>query len=170
MARSLRTQSEDELLAKVREMRASETSTRAAYVAILVEQGAVFDELRSRHLSGEVGPSLSWSVYCRRKLGHTRAEVDECIALSRADDPMAFWNELRRQKRQRLDESTRGSRETRTIIVRRPGVVFGYFSELEDGGKALFLRLLWRTYPKMTRRVGDEVELGGEDEDDRPLA
>jgi hypothetical protein len=153
-----------ELNVRLHELKKQETVDSRAMVDCWVELGKILDEVRNRHLTGKLGKS-SWATYCRKEYDLTKTLVDRYIATSRAKDPYAYLEKLLQEDSEKKSRS-RGDKtreHTGPIIIKRPGVIFGYLVDLDDAGKAEFFALCWRNYPKLMRRVGDSVGVGDVD-------
>lgn len=146
--------SEQDLIAKLHELRKTDVRLQQETAAVWAEQGQLLDHLRTRHMNGQLETSATWPQYCYRHFGMTGREANDRITVFRAEDPLAAFREIITKK-----EKNKNGRnpDRRTIIIRRPGVVYAEFEELDEAGKRLFLRKLWRDYPKLVRSVGDEV-------------
>lgn len=154
--------SSEELLATLGELTKRAASATKALVDVWIDAGQILAELRERHIRGDFGKA-SWASYCRR-IGLSRKMADIYIGAYEAPDRKAYLEQMLDPER---GERAREPKAPITIIVKRPGVVFGYITELNEPAKLELFALLWRNYPKLLRKVGDQV---GAEGDERPGA
>jgi hypothetical protein len=154
-----------DLVAQLRELTANEAADRLIMFGRWRDAGAVLIELRERHLKGDLG-TKSWAQYCH-KLGVLKVDAELYIAASQADNPAEFIDEVFRIRDRRAEQDA-ARRGPRTIIIRRPGVVFGYLTELTEGARREFWALCWRNYAREMRRAGDMIGITGDEEERRP--
>jgi hypothetical protein len=146
----------EQLATLLSDLMKQDKTTRLANFGLWRDAGFILAELKERHLTGKLG-SGSWASYCK-KLRVTKADADLYIAASQADDPAAFLDRLYLLEEQREARRKSGKdKEEKAIIVKQPGVIFGYITGLPEAGRREVFALCWRMFGRELRKVGDEL-------------
>jgi hypothetical protein len=156
-----------ELLKQLETLKDTEFTSRKAILDAWMGLGSRLDELRERHVHGLLGKG-TWSQWCSRH-GFVKRWVDRWIEVSRAPHPATRLDEILLYDAMMTPDEKREKRGPHAIIVKRPGVIFGYVTDLDQPTRREFWALCNRMYRKEMRQVMDEV--GGadyDDDEDRP--